>query len=188
MAHLEGIRQGKISLAYRKWKTAAVKSGSELRTAVGVLHIHKVDKIQADQINDHDARQAGYKDAVTLLTELDKRDGQLFRIRLSYQSEDPRIALRTNDELPPEEMEKVFQRLKSMDRKTPWTAKVLQTIAGHPEVRAADIAHMTGFEKEWLKIHIRRLKDLGLTESLDTGYRISPRGKIVLKVWLKQQP
>ena len=31
-------------------------------------------------------------------------------------------------------------------------------------------------ERDPFKIRVRRLKDLGLTESLDVGYRISPRG------------
>jgi hypothetical protein len=31
------------------------------------------------------------------------------------------------------------------------------------------------------KAHVRRLKALGLTESLDIGYRLSPRGVVVLE-------
>ena len=31
-----------------------------------------------------------------------------------------------------------------------------------------------------LKLHVRRLKELGLTLSLDVGYRLSPRGESYL--------
>ena len=36
---------------------------------------------------------------------------------------------------------------------------------------------MTGFEKEWLKLNIRKLKNLGLTISHNVGYRLSPLGE-----------
>lgn len=35
-------------------------------------------------------------------------------------------------------------------------------------------------EKGLFKTRVRRLKALGLTESLETGYRIFPRGKALL--------
>jgi len=38
-----------------------------------------------------------------------------------------------------------------------------------------------GLEKEAFKLNVRKLKNLGLTESLGTGYRISPRGRSVLE-------
>jgi hypothetical protein len=48
-------------------------------------------------------------------------------------------------------------------------------------LRAADLARMLGREKDWLKINIRKLKNLGLTISHETGDEISPLGKVVLK-------
>jgi hypothetical protein len=33
------------------------------------------------------------------------------------------------------------------------------------------------------KTNVRKLKNLGLTESLDVGYRLSPRGQRVLEGW-----
>jgi hypothetical protein len=43
-----------------------------------------------------------------------------------------------------------------------------------------DEAKKTGFEKAWLKINIRKLKNLGLTISHNPGYTLSPRGKAYL--------
>lgn len=56
----------------------------------------------------------------------------------------------------------------------------LRKIAIHPELAAADLAALLGVEKEWLKPNIRKLKNLGLTESLHPGYRLSPRGRALL--------
>ena len=49
-----------------------------------------------------------------------------------------------------------------------------------PGSRAADLARQLGRDKDWLKVHIRQLKELGLTESLEVGYRLSPRGEALL--------
>jgi len=35
-------------------------------------------------------------------------------------------------------------------------------------------------ERDPFKIRVRRLKELGLTESLEVGYRVSPRGRAYL--------
>jgi hypothetical protein len=70
-----------------------------------------------------------------------------------------------------------------MDRASmrgPWTLTFLRLIAENPAVRAPDLAASLGWETRVFKPHVRRLKELGLTESLKIGYRISPRGQAVL--------
>jgi biotin operon repressor len=62
-----------------------------------------------------------------------------------------------------------------------WTQKVLQAIGDYPEVPALQLAAQMGYERAWLKIHIRKLKNMGLTISYNPGYRLSPRGKAVLR-------
>jgi hypothetical protein len=52
-------------------------------------------------------------------------------------------------------------------------------IASSPGVRAEDLARSVGREKMPFKLDVRKLKELGLTESLETGYRLSPRGQAV---------
>jgi hypothetical protein len=44
-------------------------------------------------------------------------------------------------------------------------------------VRAGDLAVELGREREPFKIDVRKLKNLGLTTSLEVGYRLSPRGE-----------
>ena len=50
-----------------------------------------------------------------------------------------------------------------------------------PSKRAADLAASLGMEKDRFKPRVRGLKELGLTQSLEVGYRITPRGRVVLK-------
>ena len=48
-------------------------------------------------------------------------------------------------------------------------------------MRAAELAAGAGVETLKFKQDVRKLKELGLTESLDVGYRLSPRGEAVLE-------
>ena len=57
---------------------------------------------------------------------------------------------------------------------------MLRLIAANPARRAPDLAELRGLETVVFKRDVRKLKELGLTESLDIGYRISPRGQALL--------
>jgi predicted transcriptional regulator len=69
------------------------------------------------------------------------------------------------------------KRLVRLDAKGPWTRATLQLIADNPAVRAGDLAASVARETAPFKIDVRKLKNLGMTESLEVGYRISPRGQ-----------
>jgi biotin operon repressor len=62
-----------------------------------------------------------------------------------------------------------------------WTTAVLEQIAGHPGTVSTVLAEAMGSARQDFKGHVRRLKELGLTVSLDTGYRLSPRGVAYLR-------
>jgi hypothetical protein len=49
-----------------------------------------------------------------------------------------------------------------------------------PAIRAPDLAHRLGRDTASFKQDVRKLKERGLTESLDIGYRLSARGVAVL--------
>jgi hypothetical protein len=57
---------------------------------------------------------------------------------------------------------------------------VLEPIAARPATRAPDLAASLGRETAPFKADVRKLKELGLTESLLVGYRLSPRGRAYL--------
>ena len=85
---------------------------------------------------------------------------------------DPRIALR--EQRPsPEEIATILARLRRVDAAAdaPWTASYLQLIAGQPATVARVLAAQAGAELILFKRRVRQLKELGLTESLEVGYR-----------------
>ncbi len=181
---LTRIQAGEITLAFRRWRRPTVAAGGTLKTAVGVLAIESVERIDEDEISSADAARAGFADAESVKAELAKRpQGDLYRIDFRLQGPDPRIALREDAHLSDEEWGRMKRRLERLDaagRTGPWTRATLEVIEGGEGVRAGDLAPALGLEKDAFKVNVRKLKNLGLTESLGTGYRISPRGVEVL--------
>jgi hypothetical protein len=182
---LDAIRDGRVDLAFRRWERARVLPGSRLRTAVGVLEVEKVEVVERSTLGDDEARRAGFESRDDLLAVLDERDrGEIHRIELRYAGPDPRVELREHADLSDGEIGEIARKLERLDeasRHGPWTRAVLELIAKKPEVRAEDLAAELGREKLPFKRDVRKLKELGLTESLSPGYRLSPRGETVLK-------
>ena len=149
-----------------------------LMTAIGQLQIKSVKQISPDSITEKDALAAGYTSRNELISYLNKRtDGAVYRIELGDLGQDPRILLRES-KAASRDLAELKERLQRMDNRAgnPWTIKVLQLIKSYPAVRAADLCQHVNQEKMEFKNNVRKLKNLGLTESLETGYRISPRG------------
>ena len=180
-ATLEGVAEGRITLAFRRWKRPTVRIGGELRTSIGVLGIDAVDRVTERDITESDARAAGYPDRDALLAELNRRpEGDLYRVALHLAGDDPRAALREQNTLDGEAIEAIAARLDRFDRSSrhgPWTEAVLRLIADSPGTRAPDLAASLGRETQPFKRDVRKLKELGLTESLEIGYCLSPRGR-----------
>lgn len=181
---LKAIKEGRVSLAFRCWTKPTVKKGSLLHTSVGVLTILDIKEVKATAISAKDVQLAGFESKEALLQSLRQNDnGIIYRIRLAFHSEDPRIGLRSQTEISTGELQALHEKLQRLDafsKEGAWTIKILKLIKKHPRMRAIELAGKTGFEKDWLKINIRKLKNLGLTISHETGYEIAPLGNYLL--------
>ena len=175
---LNGIAEGRITLQFRRWPAARAKAGGSQLTPIGKLFFESVDRVAG--VTDDDARAAGEADAASLLARLDGRSGDIYRIRLCLAGGDPRIAMRGDDGLADDE---IAALVRNLDRG--FARDALTAIAENPGRRAADLADCFGLETPRFKARIRALKAKGLTESLEVGYRISPRGRRVLE-WLSR--
>jgi hypothetical protein len=176
---LRRIGEGEVTLAFRRWRRPTVKAGGRLRTAVGVLAIESVEVVADDQVTDADARGAGAESREAVLAG-GQGKGPLHRIEFRLAGPDPRIALRERSDISPEERAEIDARLARLDaasRHGPWTATVLGLIDKRPGTRAPDLAASLGRATAPFKADVRKLKELGLTESLEVGYRLSPRGR-----------
>jgi hypothetical protein len=173
-SQLEGIADGSIRLTFRRWDAPRVRAGSTQRTAAGVVAFDAVERV--DDLSDEEARRAGWPSRDAVLRQFARRSGDLYRIELHLAGPDPRAVLRervpSGDELP--------ELRRRVERMGPWALHYLRAIAEQPGVRAPELAAGFGMETRQFKLRVRRLKELGLTESLTRGYRVSPRGAAVL--------
>lgn len=177
----QGLVDGSITLAFRRWKRPSVKAGTQLKSPVGILQIDALDVTDPALITAEDAERAGYETVQALLVELNNFQGKLYRVEFHYVGKDPRIALRQDDELSDEDFESTRERLLRYESRIAWTTKTLRMIQAEPGRRAGDLAPRLPMRTRTFKRRVRQLKDLGLTESLGTGYRISPRGTAYLE-------
>lgn len=188
---LERIRNGEITLIFRRWKRAGVKAGGTQMTQLGVLCIDSIDIVSEGKISAADVRKAGFASKTELLASMPPAAAGLniYRIEVHWVGEDPRKALRANDKLTKTELDEILSKLKKLDagsRRGPWTQQYLQIIHDQPNTHAAILAEQIGLDTPRFKPWVRKLKALGLTESLRPGYRLSPRGEKVLEA-LKQE-
>lgn len=180
---LDAVAAGAVTVLFRRWDRPRVRPGGTQRTAVGVLEWTSVDAVAEADLTDDDARAAGFADLGALLA-AQTGDGRLFRVGVRPAGPDPRVALRGRSRLSPRQRAELAERLDRLDRASrrgPWTGRVLELIADRPGVRAPDLAASLGLETLPFKRDVRKLKELGLTESLEVGYRLSPRGR----AWLR---
>ena len=179
-ATLEAIAADTVTLAFRRWRRPTVRTGGTLTTAVGMLSIDDVSPVDLGDITESDARASGHADLKTLRGLLSKGAGRtVYRIALRRRGPDPRIALRAA--VPSAaDMDRIEARMARWDSASPsgpWTRKVLRLLGRRPGVRAPDLAQRIGMETLRFKTNVRKLKGLGLTESLTLGDRLSPRGE-----------
>lgn len=167
------IARGEVTVAFRSWRRPTVKPGGTLITLAGQLEIVSVDPIDPAAVTDADARRAGFADAAAVRAFLDPARTP-YRIEFRLRGEDPRIALRNDAVVDDADRAALDRKLSDDD------LRALHAIAERPATAARLLAADLGVDKDRLKVRIRRMKGFGLTESLGTGYRLSPRGRTYL--------
>jgi len=183
LAVAQGIRDGAITAVFRRWDAPRVKPGGTQRTPAGVVRFMSVAPLEMDGLTEADAHGAGMPSLAALRKANERgRGNQLYRIEVAFDRPDERVALRdtlpTTDDVA--EISAALDRLDRGRRTGPWTREILALIASRPAVRAPDLAQSLGRETLRFKTDVRRLKELGLTHSLDVGYELSARGRAYL--------
>lgn len=182
---LEGIMDGRIDRVFRVWAEPPVGAGSTQRTWAGIIVIDSVVAVTPEEITEEDALRSGFAGRDALLTALSKstKQGGYHRVMLHLGGPNPEAELAGNADLTDKELAELEATLDAIDarsRRAPWTREVLRLIEEHPGLRAVELAERLDRDKLPFKADVSRLKALGLTESLKTGYRLSPRGKALM--------
>jgi hypothetical protein len=184
----DGVAEGRITTAYRRWAEARVVEGRIYRTNAGRIEIDSVREVNPDLIADNDADviAADRQNAKDVRRRLrGNEDWPTFLIKFHLvEGPDPREELAASADLSADDLEDLRGRLAKLDelsRHGAWTTQTLRQIEAKPATRAGDLAADVGRDTAGFKLDVRKLKNLGLTYSLEVGYELSPRGTAYLK-------
>jgi hypothetical protein len=182
----EGINAGTITMAFRRWRRSQAVAGGRYRTGLDIVEAESVDVVAVEDITTDEVSAAGYESIEKLRADLrGPADVPVYRIRFRRtDAADPRDQLAADGDIGRDQVADLYRRLSHMDKTSPrgaWTIATLTAIADNPGVAASTLAATAGVERATFKRDVRRLKELGLTLSLTTGYRLSPRGESYLR-------
>ena len=172
-----GILAGRVTVSFRNWKRphAAVGGVYRLRPS-GAVTVTGVRTVRLCDIEADDLRRSGF-DSIAEVAGF---------LKLPESASVTRVQFELTDEpagkpLPELSADEVMARLQATDRRSaaPWTAGVLALIRSHPATRAGDLAPRMRWDTPMFKANVRKLKALGLTQSLETGYRLTDLGEQV---------
>jgi hypothetical protein len=184
-----GLVAGTIRLTFRRWDKPHVRAGGRYRChPIGVLEVDDVRRVPIADIGERDAELAGFASRAALVEFLRSGprgddladDTEVYRVELHHGGDGDRVASALDDRLDADAIAAIASKLARLDRKTPWTRATLRQIARHPRVAASKLAAKLGRETQAFKIDVRKLKRLGLTQSFEVGYELSPRGRAFL--------
>ncbi len=182
----EPIARGSVDLTFRRWKRPQAVAGNTYRTAAGRLVVDDVRVVAAGDITDGEARRAGYPSAAALVAD-PRGDAALPVYRVAFHpapGPDPRDELAAGPDLSDDEAGAILAKLVRLDRASapgPGAQAALALGAAKPGGGAGRPGPHLGQELLGFKLNVRKLKNLGLTISLGTGYRLSPRGQAFLR-------
>jgi hypothetical protein len=184
----QGLTAGAVTLTFRRWPRARVRAGGRYRChPIGVLEVDEVSEVRVADITQDDARQAGFASRAELIAYLKSASeeplrpaSRVWRIALHHGGDGDRVALALEGQLTADDVQQITAQLEKLDATRPWTDETLALIDQRPRVAASQLAATLGRETAPFKADVIKLKKLGLTQSFEVGYEISPRGRAYL--------
>ncbi len=179
-----GLRDGSITLTFRRWSRPQVKAGGRYRYAFGQLEVDALEQVRVSEIKLAEARRSGFPDLDALCAALSRKplspSDRVYRVAFHFAGAAPAATVDTRGGLSDDELEELWRRAARMDERSahgPWTRATLALIAKRPETAASRLALKLGRETAPFKAEVRKLKRLGLTRSFEVGYELTPRGR-----------
>jgi hypothetical protein len=182
----EGLVSGAVRLTFRRWEKPHVKPGGRYRChPIGVLVVDGLARVRLAEVSEADAAGAGFGSRSELLAYIAggpgdtlRNDTELWRIELHHGGDGDRVDIALDDQLSKDDVAALRARL---ERWGDWPLETMRLIASRPRVAASKLAASLGRETLPFKTDVRKLKKLGLTQSFEVGYEVSPRGRAFLQ-------
>ena len=180
-----GLVDGSIRLTFRRWQKPHVRAGGRYRChPIGVLEVDQVDQVRVVAIGEDESRAAGFSSRDELLRFLAEGpagaltpETEVWRVMLHHGGDGDRVEIALDDRLTAADVDALARRL---ERLGDWALPTLRLIGRRPRIAASVLARSLGRERDPFKVDVRKLKRLGLTQSFEVGYELSPRGRAFL--------
>jgi hypothetical protein len=180
------LRDGSITLTFRRWSRPQVKVGGRYRYPFGELEVDRLDQVAVSKITGSEARRSGFEDVAGLRAALARGakplrgSDRIYRIAFHFAGKPAARQIDTSGGLDPGEIEDLWTRTQRMDARSAdgaWTRRTLALIEKHPQTAASRLAPRLGRETAPFKADVRKLKRLGLTRSFEVGYELTARAR-----------
>ena len=180
-----GLLDGAIRRTFRRWQKPHVRAGGRYRChPIGVLEVEQVARVPVRSIGEEDARLAGFSGRRELLRFMSEGPAgpmtpgtEVWRVALHHGGDGDRVEIALDDRLTPVDVDALARKL---ERLGDWAIPTLKLISRRPRVAASVLARSVGRERDPFKVDVRKLNRLGLTQSYEVGYEVSPRGRALL--------
>ncbi|HSC13924.1 MAG TPA: hypothetical protein VLI71_02355 [Gammaproteobacteria bacterium] len=180
----ERIVDGEIRCTVRIWQRPHVKVGGRYGLSRGAIVVDEIHETRLDNITPALARRCGFESRIDLLKVAKHGRGErVFVIDFHYDGKAAARPEPATGAVSAGELAELARRLDAIDRRSrvgPWTLATLRVIGARPGVLAARLASSLGRPRDEFKRDVRKLKNLGLTLSLEIGYRLTPKGEALV--------
>lgn len=178
----EAVATGQITVTFRLWKRLHAKVGGRYTVGRVVIEVDAIEMIPFRAVTKRDIKLAGAssKDAIR---ERAAHAGPMDDDTLVYRIEFHVVGTRPTEVAAPFDeghVALINKKLDAMDARSKtgaWTRATLSLIAEHEAMVSTELAARMHRPRMEFKADVRKLKALGLTESLEVGYRLTPLGR-----------
>jgi len=185
----EGLVAGRVRVTVRQWEKPLVKAGGRYRVhPIGVVEVDAVEPVTVAALTEADAVSAGFGGLAEMLAYMApvakkplRAGTRVFKVTLHHAGDGDRVAGAMDAALGRAQVDELKKKLARLDKTRRWTWRVLRLIQRRPRVAASKLARSLGRETPPFKADVVKLKKLGLTQSFEVGYEVSPRGKALLE-------
>lgn len=183
----DAIAAGQVTLTIRLWKRPHAKVGGRYNVGAVQIEVDDIELVPFHTLTRTDVRRTGMGDIEAMRARA-AHAGPIGDDTLVYRIEFHVVGLKqapvTTTAVTDDVVDTVIAKLDAMDARSArgaWTRAVLGLIADREGTVSTELAAVMGRPRPEFKADVRKLKALGLTESLEVGYRLTPLGRAVVE-------
>ena len=182
----DAVARGVVNLTFRRWSRPQAKVGGRYRVGAVDVEVDDIDVVPWSSVTAREARRCGFVDREAL-RKIAAHSGPIDDDTMLYRIEFHTVGAHVAPApvvVTPDRIAATVQKLDGIDRRSKhgaWTRTVLRLIGERPGTVSTELADLCDRPRPEFKADVRKLKALGLTESLEVGYRLTALGQAITR-------